>query len=49
MRGGDDIANKLDFLDKKSELFGVSEADYVLTSKLQVDMNNILRGEEIKW
>ena len=48
-RDRDEIANKLDFLDKKSELSGVSEADYVLRNKLQNDLNKILREEEIKW
>lgn len=48
-RERDDIANKLDFLDKKSELSGVSEADYVFRKKLQSDLNKILREEEIKW
>ena len=36
-------------MDKKSELSGVSEADYVLRNKLQNDLNKILREEEIKW
>ena len=48
-RDRDEIANKLDFLDKKSELSGVSEADYVLRNQLQNDLNKILREEEIKW
>ena len=44
-----DITRKLDFIDKQSELAGLSAADYDCRCFLQNKLNNILREEEIKW
>jgi hypothetical protein len=48
-RHRDLIAGQLDFVDKNSEIAGLSAADYELRCILQEKLSKILKEEELKW